>query len=1005
MSFVLVALFGSSALAQTRRISGRVTTEGSGEPIPAATVQVVGTTYGAATDETGRFSVSAPDGPVTLRVRRIGYTPKTIPVSAGLTDVNVTLAKDVLELDKQVITGTATTVSSINSANAVAVVSGERLNRVPSTTIDNALQGKIPGAVITQNSGAPGGGIQVQLRGISTLNASFQPIYVVDGVIVNNGAIQNGLNVITQASRSGGLANFTSSQDQTVNRIADINPNDIENIQVLKGPSASSIYGSRGTNGVVIITTKQGRAGKSTLDFTQRVGKFTLANKIGPFYCFSSAAEVDDHFGDPGRTGADFNAATTKCHDYEEEFYGSNTDVSYQTMANLRGSTGSGTNYFISGLVQHDNGLAVNDFYNKQSLRVNLGQQFGSRLNVKVNTNLVHTLTQRGVFGNDNTGINPYTTWSATPSFIELRRNADGSFPRNPSNEVGNNNPFQNADRIKTPENVYRLIGNLTGVYNLLSTQTQTLDFTLNGGVDSYNDVAKIISPADIYIEQVNANPGTISTTSASVVQASLGGVLAHRLIGSNFTATTSGGFGQSRRQSDETNAIGRGVFPGVTAVSAAVQTFVAEGQGLSKEFSIFGQEEFLTLSERLLLTAAINAERSSNNGDPDKFYSYPKFSVSYRIPEMVRYVNELKVRAAFGQAGNQPTQGKFTFLTTLFNEGRTGLRASTVKGFSDIKPETSRELEGGFDLTSFDGRLRLSATQFRKAIDNLLLSASVAPSTGFSSQWINGGQIVNHGTEIELGMTPIQSGRFEWVSTTTYASQKGKVTRLPVPPFIPTSGSFGSRFGNGFITVGQSPSVIQAVNDCRVGGVATGAPVVIAPRSATAPFGGSCPSTSRVLMFVGDGMPDYTMGFSNDFTMGEFRVTSLLDWRKGSKGINLTNNYFDGGLLGDSAVGNNRLAAFRSGKAAYVENTGFLKLRELSFSYGLPANLTSRLFNGRAQQARIELSGRNLWTKTKYTGLDPEVSNFGNQATARVQDVTPYPPTRSWFFSVNTTF
>lgn len=1006
MSFVLVALFGSSALAQTRRISGRVTTEGSGEPIPAATVQVVGTTYGAATDETGRFSVSAPDGPVTLRVRRIGYTPKTLAVSSGLSDVNISLSKDVLELDKQVITGTTTTVSAINAANAVAVVSGERLNRVPAATIDNALQGKVPGAVITQNSGAPGGGVQVQLRGISTLNASFQPLYVVDGVIVNNGGVQNGLNVITQASRQGGASNFTSSQDQVVNRIADINPNDIESIQVLKGPSASSIYGSKGTNGVIIITTKQGRAGRATLDFTQRVGKFNLANKIGPFFCFKSAAEADDAgwLGD-GLDGKLWTAATIKCHDYEEEFYGSNSDISYQTSANLRGSTGSGTNYFISGLAQHDNGLALNDFYNKQSVRVNLGQQFGSKLTVRANTEVIHSLTQRGVFGNDNTGINPYTTWSYTPSFIELRRNPDGSFPKNPQNAVGNSNPFQNADRIKTPENVYRLIGSLTGVYNLMATQSQTLDFTLTGGIDSYNDVAKVISPADLYIEQVNANPGTISTSSASVVQANLNGALAHRLIGNAFTATTSFGFRQDRRQADVTNNIGRGIFPGVTSVSAAVQTFVSEGQSLTKDFSVFGQEEFLTLSERLLLTAAVNGERSSNNGDPRKFYAYPKFSASYRIPEIARGINELKLRAAFGQAGNQPTQGKFTFLATLFNEGRTGLRASVVKGFPDIKPETARELEGGFDLTALDGRLRLSGTQFRKAIDNLLLSASVAPSTGFASQWINGGQIVNRGTELELGLTPIQTGRFEWLSTTTYASLKGKVTRLPVPAFIPVSGSFGSRFGNGFITVGQSPSVIQAINDCRVGGVPSGAPIVVAPRSTTAPFGGACPVSGRVNMFVGDGMPDYTMGFSNDFTFGDFRVSSLVDWRKGSKGINLTNAYFDGGLQPDSALGNNRIAAFRAGKAAFVENTGFVKLRELSASYVLPTGLTQRLFNGRAQQARLELSGRNLWTKTEYTGLDPEVSNFGNQATARIQDVTPYPPTRSWFFSVNTTF
>lgn len=1007
LGLALLVLCASSAWAQgRRRVQGRVTAAVSGEPVPSASVRVVGTTYGAITDENGHFSVSAPEGPVSLLVRRIGYTPKTIPVGTAVADIEVTLAKDVLELDKQVITGTATTVSSINVANAVAVVSSSQLSRVPSATIDNALQSKIAGAVISANSGAPGGGMQVQLRGISTLNASYQPLYVVDGVMVNNDAIQNGMNVLTQASRGSGVANFSSSQDQTVSRIADINPNDIESIQVLKGPSASSIYGSKGTNGVIIITTKQGRAGRQTIDLTQRVGQFSLSNKLGPFLCFHSAAEADD-FGalGGGLDGQLWTSAKVKCHDYEQEFYGSNSDKSYQTTLSMRGSTAGGTNYFVSGLVQHDNGLALNDFYNKQSLRVNLGQQVGSRLTLKANTEIIHSLTQRGIFGNDNTGINPYTTWSGTPSFIEMRKSADGSFPRNPVNGVSNNNPFQVADRVKTPENVYRMLGSAVAVYNLLATQSQTLDFTMTGGVDSYNDVAKVISPADIWVEQVNANPGTISTTSASVVQVNLNATLAHNWIQRLYTATTSVGFAQSRRQSDITSAIGRGIFPGVQAVSSAVQTFVAEGQSVNKDISFFGQEEFLTLKERLLLTAGVNAERTSNNGDVNKYYMYPKFSASYRVPEFLRSIKELKVRLATGQAGNQPTQGKFTFLTTLYDEGVTGLRASTVKGYSSIQPETARELEGGLDLTMFDGRFRLSATQYRKAIDNLLLSASVAPSTGFSSQWINGGQIVNHGTEVELGITPIQRGAFEWISSTTFAAQKGRVTRLPVPAFIPTSGSFGSRYGNGFITVGQSPSVIQAVNDCRTGGLATGAPVVIAPRSAAAPYGGSCAAADRVLMFVGDANPDFTMGFSNELRWRDLRVATLLDWRHGGDVVNLTNNYFDAGLLGDTAVGNNRYAAYRAGKAVYVEDAGFVKLRELAVTYDLPAGLTSRLFNGKVQKATLEVTGRNLWTKTSYTGLSPEVSNFGNQATARIQDVTPYPPSRSWFLGVHTTF
>ncbi|MDQ6717410.1 MAG: TonB-dependent receptor, partial [Gemmatimonadota bacterium] len=464
---------------------------------------------------------------------------------------------------------------------------------------------------------------------------------------------------------------------------------------------------------------------------------------------------------------------------------------------------------------------------------------------------------------------------------------------------------------------------------------------------------------------------------------------LAHRFIRNAFTATTSVGFGQVRRNTDVVQVTGRGVFPGVTNVASATQTFPNESQSIVKSFSTYAQEEFLTLDERLLLTAGVNAERTSNNGDPKKMYAYPKFSGSYRLPWLPPKSDELKLRIAYGRAGNQPTSGKFTFLTNLVEEGVTGFRASTIKGFPGIKPETSSELEGGIDWTLFNGRARLSATQFKRQVDNLILSASLAPSTGFSSQTINGGQVSHHGTEIELSMTPIQAHGFEWISNTTYASEKGRVTRLPVPSFIPTSGSFGSRFGNAFIAQGQLITVLQAVNGC----------------SALNSTGTSCPSANRLLQFIGNSAPDYQMGFSNDFTFGAIRVSSLVDWRKGGLGVNLTNNYFDGGLLADSAVGNQRLRDFAKGKAVYVENAGFVKLREVTLGYELPSEMTSHVFAGNSHKVRLELSGRNLKTWTKYTGLDPEVSNFGNQALGRFQDVTPYPPSRQWYFTVNTSF
>jgi TonB-dependent starch-binding outer membrane protein SusC len=993
----LVALCATSVEAQQRRITGRVTAEGSGEPLAAASVTVSGTTLGAYTGEQGNFTILAPVTQVTLRVRRIGYQQKAVVVPAEQSEVNVTLERDVLQLETQVVTGAATSVSSVNAANDVTVVNTEQLNRVPSQTIDQALQGKVPGAIISTNSGAPGGGTQIQIRGTSTVLGNFSPLYVVDGVIVSNSTIRNGLNTITGASRAGSLGNFSSAQDQNVNRIADLNPNDIENIQILKGPSAASIYGSKGSNGVVVITTKQGRAGRPVVDVTQRLGANFLSNKYD-LRCFNTVADWLDYEGldpsdpadadDVAEQTAFFNENNAGCQDYQEQYYGNNK-LNYQTIASVRGGTNTGTTYFLSGLIQHDNGLAENDFYNKQSLRINLGQTLGSRLTVRGSSELLHTLTQRGISGNDNAGISPLAAFSGTPGFVDLRRQEDGTFPRNPFNS--GINPFQNADVIKTPDNVYRLIGSLTGQLSILALERQTLDFTMTGGIDAYNDQSKVISPSNTYFEQGNATPGTVLNSNANVRFANVTGTLAHRFTSTPFSATTSGGFRQERREEDITQVTARGFpFVGVTSIDQATQIFPLEEQELTKDLSFFIQEEFLTLNDRLLLTAGVNAERSSNNGDQEKFYGFPKFSASYRMPLLPRQVTELKLRAAYGRAGNFPTLGRFTFATTLLNEGITGARLSTIKGAANIRPEISSETEGGFDATFFNGRAALSATQFRKQVDELLLQASVAPSTGFTSQYINGGQLVTRGTEVKLDVTPFQDLRgFGWTSTTTYSSAKSRITQLPVAPFNPGVGSFGATFGNVWIEEGLSPTIIQAYVGCNI------------PLSAT----GTCSTVNRKLGFVGDANPDYQMGFSNDFTFRGFRVGTLVDWRKGGYAVNLTNNYFDGGLLADTAVGNERLRKLGAGIPVYVEPSGFVKLREVNLSFALPTMFNNALRMRANQAIRLELSGRNLYTWTDYTGLDPEVSNFSNQAIGRIQDVTPYPPYRSYFFSINTTF
>src|SRR5690349_3843053 len=280
---LLLSAFATSPAAAQRRVTGRVS-EAAGQPVANATVSVQGTTIGAITAEDGRYALNnVPEGAQTIVVRRIGYRRATQLLPSGATTLDVQLNADLLQLETVVVTGQATTVSSQNAANAVTVVGTGEVNRVPQPNVENALQGKVPGAVITQNGGAPGGGVQLQIRGSNTVNGAFQPLYVVDGVIVNNDAFNTGLNSITGAG--GGIS---GSQDQQVNRIADINPEEIESVEILKGPSAGAIYGSRGANGVVVITTKKGQAGRPTLNFIQRVGTQALGNSY-KMRCFSLA--------------------------------------------------------------------------------------------------------------------------------------------------------------------------------------------------------------------------------------------------------------------------------------------------------------------------------------------------------------------------------------------------------------------------------------------------------------------------------------------------------------------------------------------------------------------------------------------------------------------------------------------------------------------------------------------------------------------------------------------
>jgi len=605
----LLALTTASASAQ-RRLTGRVTAS-TGEAIVRASVTVQGTTLTTTTGDDGRFTLSGvTDGSKVLIVRHIGFKRATVTVPATQNDVEIKMEKDVLQLQEVVVTGVATSVSRENAAQAISTVSAEQLTPAPTPTIENALQGKIPGALITTNSGAPGGGSQVQLRGTTSINSNVSPLYVVDGVLVSNAHIAIGLNSVTNAG--GGI---NSSQDQMVNRIADLNPDEIESVEVLKGASAGAIYGSKAAAGVILITTKRGTAGKPQLNVAQRIGQFSLANKLG-LRCFGSAQEAADW---AGTTIANLPSPfSSTCHDFEQEYYSGN-GPSYETDLSVRGGSTGGTSYYIGDLPKRDNAIAKSSYYQKQSLSANVGQPIGSRFNIQVNNNFTHSYTERGVSGNDNSPIvSPGDIFSGTPTFFDLSSGA-----RNPWLTEGTN-PFQTAARLRSQEEVFRYIGGANATFNAYSAQNQSLDFTFIGGVDAFQDKGRIISPADLYFEPADGLPGTVVLSDATSTNANLNASGVHKYTFDYGTATTSFGMRKEQRQVDQMLNQARNVPAGAENIGLGGNQQVAEGLSLIKDFGLYAQEEFLTLNDRLLLTAATNSERSSVNGDATKMYIYP---------------------------------------------------------------------------------------------------------------------------------------------------------------------------------------------------------------------------------------------------------------------------------------------------------------------------------------------------------------------------------------------
>ncbi len=969
---VFLLLLPFFIFAQDKTITGTLV-DANAKPIIGATISVKqSTSLGTVTDADGRFKLSVPANS-TVVVSYIGFKSMTISAADITADAQLTMEEDVAHLDEVIVTGLATTVKRRNLANAVGTISAEELNGIaPAQTFDAALEGKITGANIIANSGAPGGGISVKLRGVTSVYGNTQPLYVVDGVEVDNSATSGGLNTVTNALKGGGP---TSIQDNPSSRIADINPDDIENIEILKGASAAASYGSKAAAGVVIITTKKGTPGKTKITVSQDLGLVSASKLLG-VRTFSDAALAADPAASPTFIQAydQAVAAGMPMHDYEKEIYG-HVGFTRNTRLSISGGDAKTTFYFAGG-VKNEQGIVQNTGYNNVSARLNVEHKVNDRIKIGLNSNYINSSSDRGLFGNDNAGITTGIALSSTPGFAQLGPDANGIYPNNPFAAA---NPLQTIALMKNNERVNRFI---TGAYLEAILQKSDKSITKivgRGGVDFYNLTTNVLFPSELQFQAVNK--GTSIQGLTNNLNANYTASLVNTFTPTDkISLTSSGGFTQEFGKYNNVLDIATQLISGQSNINQAGALTATQVRTQYQNNGIYIQEE-ANLYDIVTLTAGVRFDQSTNNGNGNKYYAYPKAGISWDLMHTgikSNVFDNIKLRAAYGQANSVPAYGSKSTSFAISNiSGNTGLLVGTQEGEAGIQSERQAEFETGIDFSLLKGRLGFELTYYNKTVYNFLMLQSLPASSGFTNAWVNAGDLRNQGFEFGMNAIPVKSKVVTWHTNLSFWLNRSKVTRLSIPA-IP-QGSFGYVIGSYQIEQGKSATQIVGLNGAGVG-------------------------------VLGDAEPIFQMSTYNDFTFfGHLSLRFLLHWKYGGQNINLTSlqNDFGGTSANFDKVTNPahlpdgfyHITQVGVNAQQTVENSSYMKLREIGLYYSF-TNITTKYL----KTITIGVSLHNYLTITKYRGYDPEVSNFGTGFSQGV-DVDPYPASKHADFHISFDF
>jgi TonB-linked SusC/RagA family outer membrane protein len=1047
LMLLALPLFAFSQVRYT--IKGKVS-DSDGQPLIGATVNLGGTLQGASTDIDGNYMLSGAvkEGPYSLVFSYLGYAAQVQSITIGEATkeqmIDISLKEDRMNLDEVVVTGSTLSSTRRQLGNAVSTVSGDVLTKSGTGNALAALSGRVAGARITQTSGDPAGGINVNLRGVNSIRGSSDPLYVIDGVIVSNAG-----SPVSQLGVSAGEAAIGT------NRLADINPNDIENVTVLNGAAAAAIYGSRAANGVVVITTKRGEAGKPKITVGTSVTLSQLRKKVyistyGKQFGWSalrlgnitsvSAAQITANAGSKvdtvKRDGAfaylTKNTVDVTRYDYQDYIF--QDAMGTDNFINVSGGNDK-TKYTVGLSYMKNEGIIKNTDFNRYALKLNLDQQLASWATVSFGTNIIRSggneMANGNVFFSPINGINiTNNIWKAD----ELDGNGNLK-----SVEPTRINPVSTVETFKFNQQVTRNITNAK--LSLFPLTGLRLD--LIAGLDAFSQLGRQYIPIYPYdgVGAANYPNGFASTGNNMSFQYNNDINLTYEKAFGKITSTTVAGYNYQYGQTDFTSSTGEGLAPGISTVNGAAVR--ATGYGLDR-FSLsgaFAQQTF-GYNNSLFLTVAGRVDNSSKFSLTEGNQFYPKASLSYVVSDLWKGQNlektlsSVKLRASFGEAGGLTAIGsydRFYQLNSIAYLGKNTILPGSQLANPLVKPERTKETEFGIDLGLFNNRVTLSATAYDQKVSDLLADRVLASSEGGTSIVNNVGEMTNKGVELSLNASVVKSKNFQIDVFGIYSKNKNLVTKVgslanitsPIllntvsgaPAYIIEGQPVGVFFGTYYATNSDGSHLLNAYGlEQTEKGVSkilkegetapTGASVYgntyyLAERDAGQPKG-----LNALRKVIGDPNPDFTMSFGSTITWKKLSFNFLIDGAYGQEVFNADRRTRQGVGIGDISekelkgeLKRGYIHSIYPIEEWRIDDGSYTKLREISLSYNFGG-----LIKGMSDLT-ISAIGRNLHSWDNYDGYDPETNAGGTSDRLRGVDFGNVPIPRTIQFALKASF